>query len=191
MVEVTDGKQRGNDSGSTPETNSTDKRNYCTNYTAESTNEIIWVKCTWIYPFVVRPNEAWASGSRFSSWRSDSWNMWTICMMITFPWTSDRVWPAGSSLRIGESCSMGAQCTLKSIDLWDESNRLVNLNVWMMSLNSLYVVSYQILSMWIYPQPEISLQWHPLVYNTILRQLAQTNRLTEFSKPRAEGLKQT
>lgn len=29
--------------------------------------------------------------------------MWIICMMITSPWTSDRVWPAGSSLRTGES----------------------------------------------------------------------------------------
>lgn len=46
MVEVTEGKQRGNDSGSTPETNSTDKTNYSTNYTAEATNKILLVKST-------------------------------------------------------------------------------------------------------------------------------------------------
>lgn len=56
--------------------------------------------------FLWRVNPAaWASGSRSSSWRSDSSNMWTTCMTITSPWTSDRVWPAGSSLRIGESSS--------------------------------------------------------------------------------------
>lgn len=52
---------------------------------------------------------AWASGSRSSSWRTDSWNMWTICMTTTSPWTSGRAWPAGSSLRIGESGTRGTK----------------------------------------------------------------------------------